>query len=262
MFQLPPLTPDFQQAVDNGRVLHLALGLGKGKLLSTFVIYGWTGGAQNKKAARKSAALFEAIIGEIAAHPLGPMLIMGNLNSDPKHIAPLEELLARQSWTDIGAIADTWGRVPFEPTCLTAVSNRPSRRDYMFCNSQLLPLVSDFEVMFRASIPTHATIRLTLKVFDVPILLRVAKQLPNMWLITQEHYEQLNENLAELPEHEKQLLWKQYLCGLHAKMDTVFCDHHERLHQLLAARELDEFWHQWSSLFEDAINTAHRHARA
>ena len=57
------------------------------------------------------------------------------------------DMLSTQGWADLGAIASTWGGEDLVPTCLTARSNQPTRRDYIFANRFALPLVMGFKVI-------------------------------------------------------------------------------------------------------------------
>ena len=52
-----------------------------------------------------------------------------------------------EGWTDLGEQASIWGGIDGGHTCLTAISKRPTRRDYILVNPALLGQVTNFRVV-------------------------------------------------------------------------------------------------------------------
>ena len=94
LIQIASRTKAFEDAVNNGRALHLGLGLKNGVVLAIFIIYGWSGSNGSKKNAAKTNLLIQAIHKERETQPSGPCLIMGDLNADPENIAATKDMLA------------------------------------------------------------------------------------------------------------------------------------------------------------------------
>jgi hypothetical protein len=121
--------------------------------------YNYTGGHTNKAQAHKTNLIWDAICKEIAAHPRGPTCVCGDLNAEPGDIPILSNLLAREGWVDLGAKAQIWGQPPGEYTCITSNTKIPTRRDYVFVNPDLFPMITNFCVDHDEIYPTHATLR-------------------------------------------------------------------------------------------------------
>ena len=58
-----------------------------------FIIYGWTGGAQDAKAAARTSDLIRIVFLELQAQPDGPQYIMGDLNASVPDLASLQMAL-------------------------------------------------------------------------------------------------------------------------------------------------------------------------
>ena len=54
LIHLKPLSDEFKEAELNGRVMHFGMGTTSGRVISVFVIYGFSGGAGNKGQAHKT----------------------------------------------------------------------------------------------------------------------------------------------------------------------------------------------------------------
>ena len=73
-------------------------------------------------------------------------------------------LLHDGMYIDLGAHAHVYGQPPNQPTCYPYNNGKPSRRDFAFASSDLLPLVSDFKVGPLADLPVHGCLHLQLSV--------------------------------------------------------------------------------------------------
>ena len=120
-------------------------------------VYGWTNNHECQIARGRTNSLCLALLDELACLPPLPACIFGDINADTDDIAALKTLLEQHHWTDFEAIADMWGQEASVATCLTARSNEPTRRDYIFCNPVALQLVRGFHVRSCDLCPTHAT---------------------------------------------------------------------------------------------------------
>jgi hypothetical protein len=169
-FEIQPRTAAFKQAVGRGRVIHIAVDIGHQRFVSVFVIYGWSGGASNKKMASLTNRLLDAINLETQAHPPTPTLIIGDINAEPKHLSILADMLESGGWCDLGANAQIWGGTPLEFTCLTAGAKQGYRRDFAFANDLLLPSITGFRILHQAphAIAPHSMLQVRIKPSQLP----------------------------------------------------------------------------------------------
>jgi hypothetical protein len=82
-----PRTSAFKEAFDRGRAIHIACDIGHHRYISHYIVYGWSGGASNKKMAARTNQLLDAISVEILAQPPSPILITGDFNAEPQHLS-------------------------------------------------------------------------------------------------------------------------------------------------------------------------------
>ena len=127
--------------------------LGAGHHVYVFVIYGYTGGHANKVQASRTSKIVRACTNKLDAHPQGPAAICGDVNADVKDIPSLAKFIQAQGWIDLGGSARFWGRMDNDFTCTTSNCSKPTRRDYVSVNPELLPLVTNFEVFTTTLIP-------------------------------------------------------------------------------------------------------------
>ena len=66
------------------------------------------------------------------------------------------------AWHDLGALAELWGQTPCEPTCKAYNAEHPTRRDFVFANTDGLEFEENFEVRWKYLYAVHATISFTL----------------------------------------------------------------------------------------------------
>ena len=65
-----------------------------GHTLTFVVIYGWTGGAQDARAAARTSDLIDIVLKELSAQPDGPTLIVGDVNAGVADVPALRLALA------------------------------------------------------------------------------------------------------------------------------------------------------------------------
>ena len=152
-----------------GRAALYAVEFKGGHTVTFVVIYGWTGGAQDAKAANRTSDMFEIIFNELKMQPDGPKFVVGNSNVATADITSLNLALLTpegetHAWHDIGALAELWGQMPCEPICKAYNANKPTRRDYVIANTEGLGLVESFEVSWKDLFAVHATIQFTINV--------------------------------------------------------------------------------------------------
>ena len=191
------LSTDFQDAVKTGRCDLFALDCGGRTTALFFNIYGYTGGHQKPKVARRTAMLIRAIITEIQEQPLGPIFICGDLNCDPADIRILQDMLDDKTFTDLGAVAHIWGKPKNEHTCITPNSKTPTRRDFIFANEWGLPMVSDFNVLHQTIFPVHSVLQMSLRYHDVPRTIKTATPPLSFSKTFEDKFQKANPNLDD-----------------------------------------------------------------
>eukprot|EP00969_Alexandrium_andersonii_P021567 944312-Alexandrium_andersonii.AAC.1 len=58
-----------------------------------------------------------------------PTVVCGDLNASVRPLPSLAQQLASGAWTDIGSIAQAWGKEAAQPTCNTHNAHRATRVD-------------------------------------------------------------------------------------------------------------------------------------
>ena len=116
----PPSLPPFAAAVGTGRALIFQVAVGAKEPLAIGDGYGWVGGHGKRAPSFRTNDLLLALAAEMATLPLGPQLIVGDLNCDPEDIPAYQSLLAA-GFVDIGADL-TFGETL--PTCLGKYANK------------------------------------------------------------------------------------------------------------------------------------------
>ena len=160
---ITPKSPEFKNAINSGSVALYGVIIGGGHVVMIYVLYGYTGGHTNERQAARTSQLVGAIRAEMACQPLGPAALVTDLNADTDDIADLLILINEHGWQDLGAQAHRWGQPDREPTCLTANSKVPTRRDYIFVNPDLNPLVVNFGVQHSDDFPVHSMLRIRIQ---------------------------------------------------------------------------------------------------
>lgn len=191
--------------------MHLAMNMGNGRHYSVFVIYGAAGGAGCKNKAAYTSRIVDAIRLEIAALKLSHVLLVGDLNADPKHIPAVTHLLDHDHFVDVGAIASQFGGVDNEGTCLTANAKKHYRRDYAFVSPSMLEHVADFAVLHDVpmAISPHSRLRLTLKFTDAQMQVSRMQQPTEFHVLLHNRCEELFGNMFD-SHSAKQEAWRLF----------------------------------------------------
>ena len=96
--------------------------------------------------AAKTSSIVGAILEDHLLRSPGPAFLTIDLNADPEDVDQVMVLLSTHGWQNLGAIASTWSDENDVATCLTARSNLPTCRDYIFANRLALALVRGFKI--------------------------------------------------------------------------------------------------------------------
>ena len=190
-----------------GRLQHVALHLGPGRVLRVLNCYGYAGGRGDLE--RNAALVLEGIewlrgLGGV------PALLVGDLDCK-LHESGLEGPLAMAGWRDLLAQAG--------PTCLPS-QGAPSRIDYVLANREALGFVERAELRWDLGLATHCAMEI-----DV----RVAR--PERVL--------MRRAVAPL---DGQAVDGWGAAAATATTAAIFHRCHERFHTRLQAGELDAAW--------------------
>ena len=139
----------------------LCLDVGACTPILCFVLYGWTGGRSDPKAASRTNGLVAAIGEEAKSHPEFFCCFCGDLNADPENLPALRFILEEQDWVDCGACASIWGHKDSQATCTSFNATTSTRNDFFFCQSCVLPYIQDFQVVADPEFSVHAVLRIT-----------------------------------------------------------------------------------------------------
>ena len=147
VIKLETQTEAARKAINTGRLGLFAVEISSSVAINVAVIYGKSGGAQCKKKAAITDKLVKTAEKELAKHPEGPKIIMGDLNANTSDLGYLKMMLAQEEWLDIGQEAGRWGGNSCEHTCIGANAKRTTRRDYMIANAEAAKLIKGFRVL-------------------------------------------------------------------------------------------------------------------
>ena len=70
-----------------------------------------------------------------------PTMILGDFNCEPATSKAVRQLIAEESWIDVGHCADWWGGTPDEKTCHQRAKAKETSIDGILANMWLVPHV-------------------------------------------------------------------------------------------------------------------------
>eukprot|EP00973_Karenia_brevis_P036401 5019798-Karenia_brevis.AAC.1 len=101
--KIQPLTKDFQELQNGGRVQLIAIVLPNDVIILVANMYCWTNGHTVSSSACRSDHLISTILDEFASQPPGHRLIVGDLNADVADIPSLKHAVDCGDFIDVGA---------------------------------------------------------------------------------------------------------------------------------------------------------------
>ena len=149
---------DLIKARGKGRVGKYIMDVGWDTNYTVYPIYVMSGGT--KQAPILTEAILQAVRREIKGDRHMPTIIAGDFNKEPNTIHSVKVLKKEENWTDVGEVADWWGRKPGEPTCRSGKRAKPTRIDGYVVNPAALITIHDIEVEKHELIPTHSIVRM------------------------------------------------------------------------------------------------------
>ena len=138
-------------------------------------VYGFVKAQNSEPKEAATARICEAIFEELQNWPNAPVMILGDVNCNPRKVCPLEHQLTEGIFHDLGAIADTWGGQPYAPTARGHGARACSRLDFVFANRALLPQVRAFEVGPEGIFDVHRHVKVTLDTGSIPSVRQLAQ---------------------------------------------------------------------------------------
>ena len=93
-------TEQLQKAKDQGRVGKYEMDVGWEQHIRIYICYGCAG--DTKQATNATAAIIEAIEGEVALGPMMPTLILGGSNHTPCELQSVKKLIDVHPWCNVG----------------------------------------------------------------------------------------------------------------------------------------------------------------
>eukprot|EP00973_Karenia_brevis_P093592 12418051-Karenia_brevis.AAC.1 len=99
--KVQPNTEDFVRISQNGRVQMTGIILPSNVLLIVVNIYGWTNGHISAKSSQRTNDMLQIVFQELQSQPVGPRVILGDLNADPQDIPSLQDQLDQSHFIDI-----------------------------------------------------------------------------------------------------------------------------------------------------------------
>ena len=97
-------TEELREAFESGRITKHIVDLGWEEHIIKYCMYGVSGGTPE---ARKITDLVvTAARLEMQLDPLGPKLLVGDVNAIPETILAIKEMITEDHWTDVGSKAD------------------------------------------------------------------------------------------------------------------------------------------------------------
>ena len=88
----------------------------------------------------------------------------------------LDTMIARGSWTDVGAVVKFRGGENNTLTCRPGGGKKATRRDYAFANLTMLPCITGFKVDTQDQFATHKPIIVTAKLGNLKQTKRIYRK--------------------------------------------------------------------------------------
>ena len=196
--------------------------------------------------------MINAIIEEIQLQPRGPACIVGDLNGNPSDFKAIQGLLQYSGWTDIGARADIWGKPISEYTCVAPNTTAPTRRDYVFANPDLMPLIADFRVQHQHEFPVHSFLQLT---FQVTSESRQSTQAYKPKSFTKYIDDYCREHGPQPGGKEQDIkdFRTSVIGNFQAQVRDELVNHSNVYRNHIQNSDMDSFWIQWNNDIENAF---------
>ena len=246
---MPPRTKAMALCHKAGRADTYCLDLGGGDTVMIHVIYLWTGSTNDSRSNSRSDDVINAIQEEIVCMPEGPQIIIGDMNAEPRDLLAAKQFLEK-GWSDLGAMASTWGGEDCQPTCSGNGAAKATRRDIALASPGALHLVKHFRIVSDKRFPVHATLRLALKTGTAE---------DQFWETSgsfdlHANYEaRVEEELAKNPEADKHHTTAEFKAQLHATMDDILESKTNELSDAARQNDTDLFWKIWSAAIIQAF---------
>jgi hypothetical protein len=249
---MTPLTSVFKDAVKSGRVGLFNVEIGGGHNMFVFIIYCFTGGHGNKVQAHKTNLIFEAICQERKAQPRGPTCICGDLNAECQDIPLLQTLLDNEGWVDLGAKAQIWGQPPGEHTCITSNAKLPTRRDYVFVDPDLFPMITNFTIDHDMIYPTHSTIRFRVSSRMVNHQKSILQRPLPLHDLLENHFQGTND-ISTLTTTQINDLRLTHLHQFQLHLDQCMTTQARAFERAEVSRCAESHWRTWRETVEEAF---------
>ena len=243
IIKLKPKTKQLRAACILGRVDLYYIEIGAGHNVYIYNPYGYTGGHGNRNQALKTSALISAIRAEAKAQPPGPVGLRGDLNTDLVDIDEVRNLILDHGWIDVGGRARQWQQPDNEYACLTGNAKLPTRRGYLIVNSEMHPLVTNFQVIHSDTYPTHSTLRFRLSRTNVIHHKNILHE--------QQHEDLLGDDSSS--NHIRQFAWDQSMVRLRTVIDEALNSKARAFGDAAKKQDSNRFWRMWHEGFGQAV---------
>ena len=117
-----------------------------GNPFAVYNIYGWTNGAEDKKAREATERILKEINLDARRAKNQPRLIVGDLNGMPEDFQELEAVMDKAMSHDVGAMPTKAGQHVHAPTCWAEGSETGSRRHVALASTSALDMLENLEV--------------------------------------------------------------------------------------------------------------------
>ena len=245
-----------QDAYDLGRMQIVLVDIGSKQQLLIINIYGWQGAASDTATAARTNDLMEAALEEArllnrTSKGSIPILMLGDFNGNPHNFPALTAIIRDHYWTDLGAVAERWGMLKNQGTCIAPSATQATRRDYIIANPEALKLIVDFNIDHCDVLPVHQVIQIKLKPAPKEEISRINPSFTSLAAKVHQFIEDDRIRL-HLTDHSKEAK----LRSNNLKDSLGACvDHHltlaaSDLEDALRVHSADHHWSLWSSAVE------------
>ena len=238
---------ELNKAMEKGRVGKYIMDVGWDANYTVYPLYGMSGGT--KQATIVTEAILQAVRREIKGDRHMPTMIAGDFNKEPSTIHSVKVLKKEENWTDVGEVADWWGRTPGEPTCRSRKRAKPSRIDGYVVNPAAMITIHDVEVEKHEIIPTHSIVRLEISRNAMKEERTYMRKVGSLKALFEKRIQELTKEMKPKEAREKR---EEEVLQLQAEMDQNFEEASTTFGKAKVAKDMDLYWKTWSKAVEDA----------
>ncbi len=157
------LSKNLMKLCDNGRFGIYGIEPFANLIIPTYYYYGKSGGDLDKKISQQTDDALQCIFEDANLQLPGPKIICGDLNCSLSNLPDTKLCMELYGFTNLGSIANSFGGVDDEYTCIANSCCAHNVRDYVFVNQEALDIIDHFKIVHDSGLPVHSILHIRFK---------------------------------------------------------------------------------------------------